>query len=102
AAYLDPFLPLRKSKRWDLHAERYAAAITLYEMAAGPGLFPKWGDGASDPSHLQCEATIDGDLFDASLRDTLMEFFTRAFRRNPDERFDNAETMRDAWRECFV
>ena len=102
AAYLDPFLPLRKSKRWDLHAERYAATITLYEMAAGPGSSPKWGDGASDPSHLQCEATIDGDLFDASLRDNLMEFFTRAFRRNPDERFDNAEAMLDAWRDCFV
>lgn len=102
AAYLDPFLPLRKSKRWDLHAERYAAAITLYEMAAGPGSFPKWGDGASDPSHLQCEATIDGDLFDASLRDNLMEFFTRAFRRNPDERFDNAEAMLDTWRDCFL
>lgn len=102
AAYLDPFLPLRKSKRWDLHAERYAAAITLYEMAGGPGSIPKWGDGASDPSHLLCEATIDGDLFDASLRDNLMEFFTRAFRRNPDERFDNAEAMLDAWRDCFV
>ena len=62
-------------------------------MAGGPGSIPKWGDGASDPSHLQCEATIDGDLFDASLRDNLMEFFTRAFRRNPDERFDNAEAM---------
>ena len=102
AAYLDPFLSLRKSKRWDLHAERYAAAITLYEMAAGPGSFPKWGDGASDPSHLQCEATIDGDLFDASLRDNLMEFFTRAFRRNPDERFDNSEAMLDSWRDCFI
>ncbi len=102
ATYLDPFLPLRKSRRWDLHAERYAAAITLYEMAAGPGCFPKWGDGASDPSHLQCEASIDGDLFDASLRDNLMEFFARAFRRNPDERFDNAEAMLDAWRDCFV
>lgn len=74
ATYLDPFLPLRKSRRWDLHAERYAAAITLYEMAGGPGSMPKWGDGASDPSHLQCEATIDGDLFDASLRDNLMEY----------------------------
>ena len=102
ATYLDPFLPLRKSRRWDLHAERYAGAITLYEMAGGPGSIPKWGDGESDPSHLQCEATIDGDLFDASLRDNLMEFFTRAFRRNPDKRFDNAEAMLDAWRDCFV
>jgi serine/threonine protein kinase len=100
-AYLDPFLPLRKSKRWDLQAERYAAAITLYQMATGPGAFPKWGDGNSDPSHLVCEATIDGDLFDASLRDSLMSFFQKAFRRNPDDRFDNAEAMLDEWRSCF-
>ena len=34
--YLDPLLPLRQPPRWDLHAERYAAAVTLYELAAGP------------------------------------------------------------------
>ena len=27
--YIDPLLPLRKPPRWDLHAERYAAAMTL-------------------------------------------------------------------------
>lgn len=100
--YLDPFLPLRKHKRWDLNAERFAAAATLFELAAGPNNFPKWGDGSSDPSHLECEATIDGDLFDASLRDSLTEFFQKAFRRNPEERFDNAREMLDAWRDCFV
>ena len=100
--YLEPFLPLRKHKRWDVYAERYAAAVTLYELAAGPNTFPKWGDGSSDPSHLSCEATIDGDLFDASLRDSLTEFFKTAFRRDPDKRFDNAESMLNAWRECFV
>jgi serine/threonine protein kinase len=100
--YLDPFLPLRKHKRWDLNAERYAAAATLFELAAGPNNFPKWGDGSSDPSHLDCEATIDGDLFDASLRDSLTEFFQKAFRRNPEDRFDNAEQMLNAWRDCFI
>jgi len=100
--YLDPFLPLRKHKRWDLNAERYAAAATLFELAAGPNNFPKWGDGSSDPSHLACEATIDGDLFDASLRDSLTEFFQKAFRRNPQERFDNAGQMLATWRDCFV
>lgn len=100
--YLDPFLSLRKPRRWDLNAERYAAAVTLFELAAGPNNFPKWGDGTSDPSHLDCEATIDGDLFDASLRDALVEFFQKAFRRNPEERFDNARQMLDAWRECFL
>ena len=33
--YIDPLLPLRKPPRWDLHAERYAAAATLYELATG-------------------------------------------------------------------
>jgi serine/threonine protein kinase len=100
--YLDPFLPLRKHKRWDLNAERYAAAVTLFELAAGPNNFPKWGDGTSDPSHLECEVTVDGDLFDASLRDSFTEFFQKAFRRNPEERFDNARQMLAAWRDCFV
>ncbi|PAY16332.1 serine/threonine protein kinase [Rhodopirellula sp. SM50] len=100
--YLDPLLPLRKHKRWDLHAERYAAAATLYELATGPGNLPKWGDGISDPSHIDDEATLDAELFDASLRDGLTEFFTRAFRRNPSERFDNTEQMLAAWRDCFL
>ena len=33
--YLDPLLPLRQPARWDLHAERYAAAATLHELATG-------------------------------------------------------------------
>jgi serine/threonine protein kinase len=99
--YLDPLLPLRTPPRWDLHAERYAAAVTLYELAAGPHNLPRWGDGTSDPSHLECEATIEAELFDADLRDSLTDFFTKALRRNPAERFDNAEEMLRAWRLCF-
>ena len=51
--YLDPLLSLRKPPRWDLHAERYAAAATLYELATGT--LPRWGDGTTDPSapHLR-------------------------------------------------
>ncbi len=97
--YLDPLLPLRKPPRWDLHAERYAAAVTLYELATG--VLPKWGDGTSNPSHSDCEMTIDAELFDASLRDVLVEFFQKAFRRDPRQRFDNTEEMLRAWRGCF-
>ncbi|MCE9553877.1 MAG: BREX system serine/threonine kinase PglW [Planctomycetes bacterium] len=98
--YLDPLLPLRTPKpRWDLHAERYAAAVTLYEMATGKT--PKWGDGVTDPSHLNCEITIDAEVFDANLRDELTAFFAKALRRDPAQRFDNAEEMLRAWRNCF-
>ena len=33
--YRDPFLKNRKPPRWDLAAERYSAAVTLYEMTLG-------------------------------------------------------------------
>jgi serine/threonine protein kinase len=35
AQYLDPFLSDRKPPRWDLQAERFSLAMTLYEMATG-------------------------------------------------------------------
>ena len=99
--YLDPLLPLRKPVRWDLHAERYAAAVTLFELTTG-GL-PRWGDGTTDPSHLSptTEITIDPEVFDADLREPLSDFFKKAFRRQITERFDNAEEMLVSWRQCF-
>ncbi|MFN9053103.1 MAG: BREX system serine/threonine kinase PglW [Pseudanabaena sp.] len=97
--YLDPLLPVREPPIWDSYAERYAAALTLYELATGT--IPKWGDGVSDPSYLECEITIDAELFDLALRDSLPEFFAKAFRRNICDRFDNAEEMLREWRSCF-
>jgi len=99
--YLEPFLEERKPPRWDLHAERYAAAVTLYELATGPGSYPVWGDVKSSPTVQDCDATLHADLLDASIREPLSGFFERAFRRNPKERFDNAEQMLLEWRECF-
>lgn len=102
SGYLDPMLPLRKPARWDLHAERYSAAMTLYELATGT--LAKWGDGTTDPSHLNptTEITIDSELFDSGIREPLTDFFAQAFRRDIAERFDNAEVMLRAWQECFT
>ncbi|KKM20991.1 hypothetical protein LCGC14_1639940, partial [marine sediment metagenome] len=97
--YLDPFLPLRKPPRWDLQAERFAAAVTLYQMATGA--MPTWHDGVTDPSMVECEATIEGERFFANLRVELTGFFRQALRRNPRERFDNAQQMLEAWRAIF-
>jgi serine/threonine protein kinase len=96
--YLDPMLPLRR--RWDLYAERYAAAVTLFELATGT--LPKWGDGRSEPSQVECEAAIDEELFDPSLREALVPFFKKALRRDARERHDNAEEMLKDWRDCFA
>src|SRR5262249_3356037 len=100
--YLDPLLPLRK--RWDLYAERYAAAVTLFELTTGT--MPKWGDGRSEPSQVECEATIDEELFDPALRQALREavgpFFGKALGRAARQRHDNAEDMLRDWRDCFA
>ncbi len=39
--------------------------------------------------------------FDPNLREQLTDFFRRALRRNPRERFDNAHQMLEAWQKVF-
>jgi serine/threonine protein kinase len=89
--YLDPFLALRKPPRWDTYAERFAAAVTLYQMATGS--LPQWGDGRSEPAVLDCEATIDADAFEPAVREGMATFFTKALRRDFAKRFDNAQEI---------
>ena len=64
--------PVPRTERprpWDLAAERYAAAVTLYEMATGET--PQWGDGRSDPAFTTSEVTLDTVLFDPAVREPL-------------------------------
>jgi hypothetical protein len=93
--YLDPYLPLRK--KWDSQAERYAVAMTLYEMTTGST--PKLGEG--NPAARGAEVPIEAERFDATLRDRFVAFFKRAFRSDASQRFDNADDMLGAWREIF-
>ena len=97
--YLDPFLSLRQPARWDLHAERFAAAMTLHEMATGT--LPTWGAAGQDPASSDEEATLDVERFDASIRDSLADFFRRALHRDRQKRFDNADLMHLAWKNLF-
>ena len=97
--YLDPFLLDRRPPRWDLHAERYAVAVTLHEMLASTP--PTYGDGLTDPRLTEGDATIAIDHFDPALRDGVAAFFYRALQRDPADRFGNAEEMLRAWREAF-
>jgi len=98
--YLDPFLSLRKPVRWDLYAERFALAVTLYEMAIGKP--PRWGDERTAPAMLDVEATIASDVFDPVVREGFTHFFAKSLRRNYAERYDNAEEMLRDWRAIFA
>lgn len=100
--YLDPFLSLRKSPRWDHHAERFGAAMTLHEMACGSGVFPKWGLGGSAPHLISDEVNLAPTAFPESLRDGLVAFFRKALARQVKDRFDNTEEMLESWRQIFA
>ncbi|URN12066.1 BREX system serine/threonine kinase PglW [Streptomyces radiopugnans] len=98
--YLDPFIGSVRRPYFDDHAERYAAAVTLHEMASGER--PLWGDGQTDPlTSESAELHIAGDLFEPALRDGLDAFFRRALHRDTERRFDTLRQMRDAWQEVF-
>ena len=98
--YLDPFLRLRKPPRWDLYSERFAAAMTLYELATGT--LPSWGDDTIDPLATDEEVRLDIELLDPALREALKDFFGKALAREIRKRFDNADEMHLAWRKVFL
>ena len=97
--YLDPFLGMGNRRRWDLAADRFAAAMTLHEMAAGS--LPVWGDGRGNPRFTTGEARVERDAFPREVASTLGDFFETALRRDASARFDTAEDMLRAWRSIF-
>lgn len=100
-AYLDPSLGQGTRRQYDAAAERYAASVTLFEMATGR--LPKWGDGRTAPELSTDEVDLnDEGLFPPSAREALAGFFARALRRNSQARFDNVEEMRIAWQQAFA
>ncbi len=98
--YLDPFLDDPGRGRYDSAAERYSAAVVLFEMATGTA--PQFGDGLSHPASVHDEATIETGMFDPAVAGTLVTFFRTALARNAKDRHDTAAEMLAAWRSVFV
>ena len=97
--YLDPFLGPPRRMRYDAAAERFAAAVTLYEMATGT--LPQWGDRNPNPAAVSDEVSLAAASFDPAIADRLVAFFARTLARAATDRFDTAEEMADAWRMIF-
>jgi len=98
--YLDPFLTGRRD-RWDSAAERYAAAVVLFEMATGHT--PVYGDDPSaKPDTIRDDAAITPAMFDPNLANHLVEFFTAALARDVAARQHTAGEMRAAWAAIFA
>ncbi|MEV5509906.1 BREX system serine/threonine kinase PglW [Streptomyces orinoci] len=102
--YLDPFIGGLTRTAYDSHAERYAVAVTLHEMASRE--LPKWGDG-SVPPHMTEQKdfpypTIAADAFEPAVRDGLVAFFRKALHRDIAQRYPELKPMRDAWKRIFL
>lgn len=97
--YLDPFLRRPGRGRWDLAAERYAAAVVLHELCTGAK--PIYGDGRADPGMVDASIRLDKALFDASVAEGLVTFFARALAPEVADRHGTAVDMLWAWREAF-
>ncbi|MGW0486442.1 BREX system serine/threonine kinase PglW [Nonomuraea sp. NPDC003214] len=102
--YLDPFIGTLTRSVYDAHAERYALAVTLHEMASGE--LPQWGDGKVSPRQTDPQEhpspRIAVDAFDPAVRDGLAAFFRKALHRDVSQRFAELKPMRDAWKKIFL
>ncbi|MGK5499880.1 BREX system serine/threonine kinase PglW [Streptomyces sp. URMC 125] len=102
--YLDPFVDVITRGSYDSHAERYAVAVTLHQMASGE--LPKWGDGSVPPRMTDAKEwpypTIAAEAFDPAVRDGLVAFFQKALHRDAAKRYPELKPMRDAWRKVFL
>ncbi|HHV21224.1 MAG TPA: BREX system serine/threonine kinase PglW [Propionibacterium sp.] len=98
APYLDPFLGGDRD-RFDPAAERYAAAVVLFEMATGQ--VPQYGDGSAHPNTINDDVTLHRAMFDKAVADSFQRFFTRALARDAKDRHRSAVEMRTAWRRAL-
>ncbi|WP_091607347.1 BREX system serine/threonine kinase PglW [Arthrobacter koreensis] len=96
--YLDPFLGGVRS-RFDSAAERYSAAVVLFEMASGHS--PYYGDPLADPASVTDEVTITPSDFDPAVSSRLETFFRTALARDAKQRHDTAAEMLEQWRLVF-
>ncbi|MGW8526183.1 BREX system serine/threonine kinase PglW [Nocardiopsis sp. NPDC055824] len=98
--YLDPFLG--EDRPYDEHAERYALAVTLHEMATGD--LPVWDEDGLDPEFLAADVELPAlaeNAFPEQNRTALAAFFHRALHRRPERRFGGLDEMRRAWEALF-
>lgn len=99
-AYMDPFIRDAGRRRWDDYAERFSAALTLYEMATGT--LPGWTNSDGLPPLIEGSLEVEAAIFDPVIRDVMAGFFRKALARDVKQRFGNAEDMRRAWRQVFL
>ncbi|MBV9025070.1 MAG: BREX system serine/threonine kinase PglW [Streptomycetaceae bacterium] len=102
--YLDPFVGIVTRGSYDGHAERYALAVTLHEMASNE--LPRWGDGSVTARQTDAQKwpypQLAADAFEPAIRDGLVAFFRKALARDVQDRFPDLKPMERAWQRIFL
>ncbi|MCM1969433.1 BREX system serine/threonine kinase PglW [Streptomyces sp. G1] len=102
--YLDPFVGIITRGSYDGHAERYALAATLHEMASNE--LPRWGDGSVTARQTDAKEwpypQLAADAFEPAVRDGLVAFFRKALARDVKDRFPDLKPMERAWQRIFL
>lgn len=101
--YLDPFLGGGGGGRrlsYDRAAERFAIAVTLFEMATGQR--PVWGSGDAHPAAIDDEVTLVEDYFEPAVAAPMMAFFGKALARDSTQRFGDLSDLAQAWAALFA
>jgi serine/threonine protein kinase len=99
--YLDPFLGIGNRSQYDNAAERYGAAVVLFEMASGR--LPWYGaDPNAKPATVDDDVTLDPAMFEPTVATGMVDFFAAALSRDATKRPDTAEEMLQAWRRLFA
>ncbi|MEU5071069.1 BREX system serine/threonine kinase PglW [Streptomyces asoensis] len=102
--YLDPFVGVITRGSYDGHAERYALAVTLHEMASNE--LPRWGDGSVTARQTDAKEwpypQLAADAFEPAVRDGLVAFFRKALARDVKDRFPDLKPMERAWQRIFL
>ncbi|WP_328825385.1 BREX system serine/threonine kinase PglW [Tomitella gaofuii] len=98
--YLDPFLGTGGRNQYDTAAERYGAAVVLFEMATGA--VPQYGpDPDANPAAVPDDVTLTPAMFDSAVAEGLGAFFAAALARDAAARPDTAEDMLRGWEGVF-
>ncbi|RYF60894.1 MAG: BREX system serine/threonine kinase PglW, partial [Comamonadaceae bacterium] len=99
--YLDPFLGTGGRAQYDTAAERYGAAVVLFEMATGTS--PLYGtDQQVNPATVDDDVTVTPTMFESAVAASLTGFFAAALSRESSARPDTSEDMLREWQRVFT
>lgn len=92
--YLDPYLGTGGRAQYDSAAERFAIAVTLFELATA---YPIWWPSGDAPGGAAEAPVVEASSFDPGVADGLVAFFRAAFAPDASDRHASLDAMRVAW-----